>query len=608
MAAALSGCSGPLEQSLTLTSGITLSHLGIVTEADSLSTWYIAGCEALPPIHEDYMMLTGKRLHCTNDATVQRYVLTDSCGHTQHLEVRQYADGIALRYTLDDGYDQPCRLLGEQTELQLAPGTNRWLMKWSDSYEGFYPLNPELEAGTRMGMPALFESPDGSFTLLTEANIERHHAASSYYVVDSLQYRIVPDQTESLVGRGYTTPWRVLIHGSLPTVTESTLVTDLSQPCQVADTSWMHPGVVSWIYWAYNHGSSDYDIITQYVDMAVALHLPYVLIDAEWDEMPQHSRGHQSIEDALRYAISRGIQPMIWYNSCCGWIDGAPGPKWRLNDPAKREQEFAWCEEHGVRGVKIDFFGGDTEAVMDYCQDLLESAARHHLLVNFHGATIPRGWMRTYPHLMSTEGVYGAEWYNNKAHLTQRAAAHNATLPFTRGVVGSMDYTPCTFSDSQHPHITTHAHELALTVLFESALLHLADRPSAYLSQPQEVQQMLGSLPTVWDETRLLAGYPGHHVLMARRHGSTWYVAGINGTEQDLSLSMAEVSALLSSGQTADGTESRQWLLFEDSGISGAAACPDPWRISRPDSLPDSVRLFPRGGFVLIGGTEGPSF
>ena len=225
---------------------------------------------------------------------------------------------------------------------------------------------------------------------------------------------------------------------------------------------------------------------------------------------------------------------------------------------------------------------------MDYCQDLLESAARHHLLVNFHGATIPRGWQRTYPNLLSTEGVYGAEWYNNVATFTQQAARHNATLPFTRNVVGPMDYTPCTFSDSQHPHITTNAHELALTVLFESGLQHLADRPESYLTQPAEVQQFLTSLPAAWDETRLLSGYPGEYVVMARRCGQTWYIAGINGTDTAKVITLT-VGAMLPKASQAklflDSTDAQQ--KWELSTIAGS-------------QLPDAISCQPRGGFVAV--------
>lgn len=570
---------------------VCLTSVGLVTEADSSSTWHISGHGISKSVSTEYDMVSGKRLHCAASGRSMIYRLRDGKGHLQFLEVRKYGDGVAFRYVLGGGYETPVRLIGENTRLTFTTLKNRWLLRWSDSYEGFFPCNPQYEEGTHMAFPALFETTDDNFTLLTEADIERGHCASSYYTGrDSLSYTIAGDRKDTPVMNGYTSPWRVLVRGSLADVTESTLVTDLSAPCKYEDTSWIKPGVVSWVYWAYNHGSNDYDIVTKYVDMAVDLGLPYVLIDAEWDEMPEHSKGHQTIEDALAYARERGVKPMIWYNSSVGWVNGAPGPKYRLNDPELREKEFAWCESQGIAGVKIDFFSGDDEACMDYCIDLLESAARHHLLVNFHGATIPRGWMRTYPNLLSTEGVYGAEWYNNLPFLTDRAAAHNATLPFTRGVVGSMDYTPCTFSDSQHPHITTHAHELALTVLFESGLLHLADRPSSYLSQPEEVRKFFGSLPTVWDETVLIDGYPGHHAVMARRSGDKWYVAGINGTEEPISI-------LLDNGRL--GVMSSV-LLFEDTGVPGAAMCPDPWRINTLPMLPREIRMEPRGGFVAV--------
>ena len=233
-------------------------------------------------------------------------------------------------------------------------------------------------------------------------------------------------------------------------------------------------------------------------------------------------------------------------------------------------------------GVKIDFFSGDNQKNMDYCLDLLECAARHNLLVNFHGAPIPRGWQRTYPNLLSTEGVYGAEWYNNVPHFTKKAASHNATLPYTRNVIGPMDYTPCAFSDSQHPHITSKGHELALTVLFESGLQHLADRPESFLAQPQEVQDFLGQLPTVWDETRYVSGYPGESCVLARRNGDTWYVAGINGSDEPQTL--ATDLGFIGKGKAQ---------LFADDG-SGQ------WQISTISTLPTEMKCQPRGGFVLV--------
>ena len=543
----------------------------------------------------NYQMLAGKKSTCTNEAN--EYVAKLS-GNVQ-LVLRLYNDGAAFRYELSG---LKGKLPKEQTAYMIPEGTKRWMLQWTDSYEGFYPMSTTGKikpigrmAGVvksdegynlRWGFPTLVEPQQGVFMLLSEANIERNQAAACLYTDGDL-LRVTPDVNEVTLKGKWHSPWRIAIIGSMNDLIQSTLVTDVSEPCKLSDTSWIKPGVVSWIYWAYNHGSNDYNIIKKYVDMAVTLKLPYVLIDAEWDQM----QDGKTIEDAVAYANSKGIKPMIWYNSSVGWIDGAPTPKFRLNKPEDREKEFAWCEKIGVAGVKIDFFSGDCQRDMTYCIDLLECAARHHLLVNFHGATVPRGWQRTYPNLMSTEGVYGAEWYNNVPTFTNVAASHNTTLPFTRNIIGPMDYTPCTFSDSQHPHITSDAHELALTVLYESALQHLADKPESYLAQPQQVQDFFGKLPTTWDETRYVSGYPGESVVLARRSGNTWYVAGINGTNDkkvlDVDLSFISGAKCV---QTFADADPAQWQLDGQKD----------WFISYSNQIPKQMTCQPRGGFVLV--------
>lgn len=539
-------------------------------------------------ITADYQMLSGKRLHCTNEANEYRL---------ENLVLRLYNDGAAFRYeyNLKENSDIPA----EHTAYIIPENTKRWMQQWTDAYEALFPLTTSYKTApvasfsaisksaegwnNRWGYPSLIESQDGVFALISEANIEKTQSASCLYN-DKEVYRVVADENNAKVSGAWHTPWRVVITGQLKDIVESTLVTDVADENKLEDTSWIKPGVVSWIYWAYNHGSNDYNIIKKYVDMAAKLKLPYVLIDAEWDTM----KGGKSIEDAVKYALSKDVKPIIWYNSSIGWVDGAPTPKYRLNKAEDREKEFAWCEKIGVAGVKIDFFSGDNLKNMEYCIDLLESAARHHLLVNFHGATIPRGWQRTYPNLMSTEGVYGAEWYNNVPTFTTKAACHNATLPFTRNVIGPMDYTPCAFSDSQHPHITTNAHELALTVLYESALQHLADKPESYYAQPQSVQDFFGSLPTVWDETRFISGYPGESVVIARRSKNTWYVAGINGSDIartiPLSLSKLNIPASAKIQAFCDGTAIEK----------------EKWNIQTLKTLPEAVNLQPRGGVVFI--------
>lgn len=529
------------------------------------------GCEK--KIKVRYDMLTGKRLHIDKKGRESLNAIQGG----GLLVVRVFDDGVAFRKVSRESVEYNGE---EPTLMDFSTASHDWIMKWGDGAEGFFDRDTPKTEGSRWSIPALFEFPNDVFALLHEADIHRDNAASSLYSTGRKgEFRIVTDKNEQ---KAKYSSWKVLMLGSLSDVVESTLVTDVSTPCKVEDVSWVKPGVVSWVYWAYNHGSNDYNIIKKYVDMAVNLKLPYVLIDAEWDEM----KDGKTIEDCVKYALSQGIDPIIWYNSSVGWVNGAPGPKFRLNKKEDREKEFAWCERIGVKGLKIDFFSGENNDNMAYCIDLLEDAAKYHLSVNFHGATVPRGWMRTYPHLLSTEGVYGAEWYNNVPTFTQRAATHNATLPFTRNVVGSMDYTPCAFSDSQHPHITSHAHELALTALYESALQHLADRPESFYAQPQEVKDFLGELPTVWDETLLLSGYPGKSVVMARRSGKTWYVAGINGTDEPLTLTF-DTRRMKKLGKHV--------VTFQDSGDSR-----NPWLITTSGKVLTEQKCVARGGFVMV--------
>lgn len=562
----------------------------------------------------DYDMKVGKKLHCTNEASEMRYTLSD--GKT--LVVHAYNDGVTWR-TLGGQMDS----IG----VNMSMAKNSWLQKWTEPYEEFYNKNVEETAGSRWAYPSLFEFPNHVYVLLSESDVNKYNSVTSLYSTGQKGvFDIVADRNEV---ESEQSTLSVAIVGTLGEVVSSTLVTDAAAPCKIDDTSWIEPGVASWVYWAYNHGSNDYNIIKKYTDMAAELHLPYVLIDAEWDEM----KDGKTVEDAINYAKGKGVKPMIWYNSSVGWVDGAPGPKFKLNKPEDREKEFAKIEAMGVAGVKIDFFSGDTQMNMEYMIDLLESAARHHLLVNFHGATLPRGWQRTYPNLISTEAVYGAEWYNNVPTFTEKAAAHNATLPFTRNVIGSMDYTPCAFTDSQHPHITSHAHELALTALFESGIQHLADRPESFLAQPKEVKEYLSNLPTAWDETRLLEGEPGKYVVMARRKGSTWYIAGINGTDKEMDIRVRWSNILGSAVQNSDskvaGDEMKwntlisqkiraaaqrkekvpvDWLaldgqkvtiqFIEDSGKGKE----NPWNIytvTNGSTVPTFMHCQPRGGFII---------
>ncbi|MCQ2058958.1 MAG: glycoside hydrolase family 97 protein [Bacteroidaceae bacterium] len=572
-------------------------ELGIVTnKQDYYSQLKPINVGPIKTVRHNYTMLTGKRSQCSNLGHERVYSFKNPAGAQLDVIFRIYNDGIAFSYRIPAAEEGEI-ILSENTAYPIKDGTKRWIQPHvGGGYEEFFPLATDGASHgwrdrNKWSYPALVQaaSDDELFMLITESNMRRNHCGS--YLDNSKQsqlYQLTLFSQDQPVENNWQSPWRLFIVGELDDIVESTLVTDLADPSTISDTEWIQPGNVSWIYWAYNHGSQEYSIIKEYIDLAKYMQWPYMLIDAEWDVM----RGG-NIEQALKYAVDNDIKPLLWYNSGTNWAgpnSGAPTPWYSLNKKEDRVKEFAWLKANGGAGVKIDFFRPDNMETMNYYLDLIEDAADAKLMANFHGGTIPRGWQRTYPNLMTFEAVYGAEWYNNNRTLTNKAAAHNATLPFTRNVIGSMDYTPGTFTDSQNPHITTHAHELALMVIFESGLQHRPDRPSAYYEMPQEIRQLLTELPTAWDDTKLVSGYPGEDVVMARRKGKVWYIGGINGTDapRNLDLDLDEIEHF---GNTI------QFITDREDGKGFVISNPE--RISRQE-LDRAIKTLPRGGFVAV--------
>ena len=548
--------------------GLVLSYRGAEIQTISMEAGAMVSSSSVKRISESYTMISGKRKECSNEANARTFTFENA-----EVEVRAYNDGVAFRFIGDEPV----------TEYVIPDGLKRWMQRQKADYEGRYPV-AENAVRSKWNYPSLVEYSNDAFGLITEAGIQ-YGQCGSYLVSEegSDAYRIVTADEKP----GYeVSPWRLVMIGSLADIVGSTLVTDVSEPCAIDDTSWIEPGLSAWIYWSSNHGTKDFQQVTEFIDLAASMGWKYNLIDWEWDEMANGG----DIKDALAYAKSKGVKSNLWYNSGTSWIGpGAPGPQDRLLTAESREKEMTMLNELGASGVKVDFFKDDSEKTMNYYIDILKDAARHHLLVDFHGCTVPRGWSRTYPNLVSMEAVYGAEQYNNAPFMTNWAAEHNATLVFTRNVVGPMDYTPCTFSDSQHPHITTWAHELALPVLFESAVQHMADRPSAYLSLQPEVRNLLSNLPAAWDDTKLLGGYPGEYAVMGRMKDGRWYIAGINGTNEEKTISFSLAELGLTSGEIT---------MFTD-GEDGKSIS-----VSKSNDTVQSVDCLPMGGFVAVVETE----
>ena len=488
-------------------------------------------------INEQYSVLHGKKAHCSNLATEIVVSFENPDKAKLNIIIRAYNDGVAFRYEFPEKSGSYV-VKDELTSYEIPQVTKRWLEKWNTANEGLYRTMNDDNVQQEWGYPALFSSTDNAcWYLIHEADVNRSYCGSKLSnVIEKFRYKITFPNPKDGNGMGeskpsitlpWNSPWRLIIMGSLSDIVESTLVDDVSPPSVVKKTDWIKPGIASWNYWSSNHGTKNYKIVCDFADLAARMNWPYTLLDWEWDAMGNGG----NLEDAVKYILSKGVKPLLWYNSGGKHTYVSSTPRDRMLTHENRVEEFTKLKKLGVAGVKIDFFESEKQDMIKYYLDILDDAAEYEIMVYFHGCLVPRGWTRTYPHLMTLEGVRGAEWYNNGPDFTLTAPEHNTILPFTRNVVGPMDYTPVTFTNSQYPHITSYGHELALSVVFESGFQDMADRPEGYDGLPDAAKAFLKEVPNAWDNTKLIDGYPGRDIIIARQKGNSWYIGGINAEQ-----------------------------------------------------------------------------
>ena len=396
---------------------------------------------------------------------------------------------------------------------------------------------------------------------------------------------VIADSPEPVSTLPWETPWRVVVVGNhLSDVVETNIVQNLNPPCSLENTDWIKPGRSSWSWWSDAPSTQSYKTQMAYIDFTAEMGWEYVLLDAGWHKMPP-----EDLKRIVQYANSKQVGVWLWYHSGAGSsLENIT--VWNLmSDPQSRQKELERIQKLGVKGIKVDFFDTDKQPVIKLCKDILEDAAKRHIMVNLHGATLPRGLERTYPHLLTVEAVKGAESLTNQ-RACDKAALHNATIPFTRNPVGPMDYTPVTFSNKTYKNVeafnkTTAAHQLALAIIFESGIQHFADNKEVYRNLQVEAKNFLKEVPVAWDETKLLDGYPGNYVVMARRKGKTWYIGGINGMNKEKEV-LLDLSAF---------PENKNARLIMDADRKGHF-------IIKDEKIPNamSISMPGNGGFVLI--------
>lgn len=524
---------------------------------------------------DEYRLISGKRSQCENVYNQTVFFFKNKRGSLLKIVFRIHNDGIAFRYIFPETDIQTKIVTKEITEFVIPTEGRAWMhpyadaSKWGPAYERNFenaiPIGTTCRDSVGWAFPLLFNT-NSHWLLISEADVNETFCGSHLQpeARDGIYKIRFPESNEAndvgVVSPQWTLPWAmpwrfIVISKSVGGIVESTRATDLSEPSKISDSSWIKPGKAAWSWISERASTRDFNKQIAYVDFAKQMNWQYSLLDGGWQDMKGGT-----IEQLIEHANSKGIGLLVWYNSGASHNPNTENSRNLLFIKENRIKEFKRLQKLGIKGVKIDFFHSDKQWMMNYYLDILSDAADHKLMVDFHGCTLPRGWSRTWPNLMSMEAVRGVECYTWDPRFPAEAALYNNILAYTRNVVGPMDYTPVTFGSMPFPPVTSYAHELALSVIFESGIQHMGDSKDSYLSMPPKVIDFLREVPNAWDDTRWVAGTPDTYLVLARRKGEVWYVAGIHsGLKKEIELSLPFIEKGKKMSIIADGLDAKSF-------------------------------------------------
>ena len=470
---------------------------------------------------------------------------------------------VAFKYKIyPQGETLSCVVKQEVTGFAFPDGTTTFLCPQSKPMGGFARTSPSYETsytaddvagkngwGEGYTFPCLFRNGDNGWVLVSETGVNGGYCASRLLGHKGGVYTIGFPQEGEANGNGTVspgialpgeTPWRTITVGkTLAPIVETTVPFDVVKPLYPAKGEYTY-GRGSWSWIIGMDGSTNYKEQLRYIDFSAAMGYQSVLVDALWDKQI----GREKIEELAKYGKDKGVALYLWYNSNGYWNDAPQTPRGIMDNAIARRKEMKWMQSIGIRGIKVDFFGGDKQMTMQLYEDILSDANEYGLLVIFHGCTLPRGWERMYPNFASSEAVLASE----NLHFSQGSCDHeafNATLhPFIRNTVGSMDFGGSALNKYYNAdnaprgsrRVTSDVYALATAVLFQSPVQHFALAPNNLTDAPSWAIDFMKEVPTAWDEVRFIDGYPGKYVILARRHGDKWYIAGVNAQKETLKL------------------------------------------------------------------------
>ena len=516
----------------------------------------LASCEE-KTVRDEYRLKTIKQSHVSYEATEATLAIEKSGRKVMDVVFRLSNRDVAFRYKV---YPRRETLAGivesEASGFVLPEGTTTFLCPQSKPMGGFARTSPSYETSYTLDEPAgkngwgegytfpcLFKTPSG-WVLISETGTDGSYVGCRLLNEGGTNYRIGFPQPGELNGAGsvspaiplpYSTPWRTITLGeTLAPIVETTVANDLVAPKYEASRDYTY-GKGSWSWIIGMDGSCNFDEQKRYIDFSAAMGYRSVLVDALWDKQI----GYEKMAELARYGRERGVGLFLWYNSNGHWNDAPQSPRDKMDRSPVRRKEMKWMHDNGILGIKVDFLGGDKQPTMQLYEDILTDANEFGLQVIFHGCTLPRGWERMYPNYVASEAVLASENLHFGQGACDAEARNACTHPFIRNTVGSMDFGGSALNkrysaDNQHgtTRRTSDVFALATAILFQSSVQHFALAPNNLQDAPAWAIDFMKAVPTTWDEVRFIDGYPGRYVILARRCGDQWYVAGINADEQ----------------------------------------------------------------------------
>ena len=542
------------------TTFIERSPLGVKMNFGDLSKGLtLTDCKTTT-VRDEYSLKTIKRSHVVYEATEAVCQFQQQGRPALDVIFRLTGRDVAYRYKI---YGQKkdhfsAVVESEASSFVLPQGTTTFLCPQVKPMGGFARTYPSYETaytwddqpgkngwGQGYTFPCLFKVPAG-WVIISETGTDGNYVGCALQNDGDTRYSIAFPQKEEMDGWGTPsasvslpalTPWRTMTLGTtLAPIVETTVANDLVQPKYKASRDYTY-GKGTWSWIIRMDGSCNYDEQKEYIDFAAALGYRSVLVDAHWDS----TIGHDRIAELSRYAQSKGVGLFLWYNSNGSWNDAPQGPRHKMDRSSVRRKEMQWMQQNGILGIKVDFFGGDKQAMMQLYEDILTDANEFGLQCIFHGCTLPRGWERMYPNYVASEAVLASENLSFGQNNCDAEAKNGCTHTFIRNTVASMDFGGSalnkrysTGNDRGTYRRTSDVYALATAVLFQSSVQHFALAPNNLTDAPAWAIDFMKQVPTTWDDVLFLDGYPGKFAIMARRAGDKWYVAGINAEQQPL--------------------------------------------------------------------------